>query len=290
MTTVAIRQRSGVDRLRRCSAAALVIATIAIAGVPPLAGAASPARNVDVLFAGSLLNLMDGSIAPAFHKATGYTVEGLSGGSSTLANEIKGRTEVADVFISASPKVSATLVGATNGSWLSSYDEFATSSLVLGYYPASRFAATLRTTPWYLVVDRPGFLLGRTDPASDPKGVLAVEALQRAASEFDQPALARLATTNSEIFPETTLVGRLQSGQLDAGFFYRAEAVGATIPTVALTGTSLAATYTVAVVNGAPHAAAARAFVSFLLGPAGRAIMLRSGVTPIHPVKVVTTP
>ena len=38
------------------------------------------------------------------------------------------------------------------------------------------------------------------------------------------------------MFPEETLVARLQSGQLDAGFFYTAEAVPAKIPTVPLTG------------------------------------------------------
>ena len=35
---------------------------------------------VDVLYAGSLLDLMQQKIGPAFHKATGYTVSGYSNG------------------------------------------------------------------------------------------------------------------------------------------------------------------------------------------------------------------
>jgi hypothetical protein len=34
---------------------------------------------------------------------------------------------------------------------------FATSTLVLGYHPKSRFAQELRTKPWYQVVGWPGF-------------------------------------------------------------------------------------------------------------------------------------
>ena len=50
----------------------------------------------------------------------------------------------------------------------------AASPLVLGYNPSSKFAQALRTKPWYDVIDQPGFLIGRTDPTTDPKGVLAV--------------------------------------------------------------------------------------------------------------------
>lgn len=277
-------------RRARAVAGALTLAALALSVSSAPVGAARASGSVDVLFAGSLLNLMNQSIAPAFHRATGYALNGLSGGSSTLAHEISGRTVVADVFISASPAVTDSLVGPAHGGWITSYDEFATSPLVLGYNRASRFAGALTRTPWYRVVDRPGFLLGRTDPASDPKGVLAVSALREAARDHAAPALARLAATTSDVFPETTLVGRLQSGQLDAGFFYRVEAVGAQIPTLALSGTSLGATFTVALVARAPHARGARAFLHFLLGPAGRSLLERHGVTPISPVRVVRAP
>ncbi|HUY16038.1 MAG TPA: extracellular solute-binding protein, partial [Acidimicrobiales bacterium] len=169
------------------------------------------------------------------------------------------------------------------GDWVTSYKEFGYSALVLGYNAKSKFARVLEGKPWYEVVDLPGFLLGRTDPATDPKGVLAVDALTGVALSYDRPNLARLASTRSNVFDETALVGQLQAGQLDAGFFYAVEAAAAHLKTVALVGTHLSGQYSVAILNRAPHEAAAKAFVKFLLGPAGQKILKGGGVTPIVP-------
>ena len=264
---------------RRVLVAAFALTPLAL-GMAQSPARAAGSGPVDVLYAGSLLDLMQNQIAPAFHRATGYTVVGIANGSTALAAEIKGGTEVADVFVSASPKVNHELEGAANGNWISSYRVIGRSPLVLGYNPSSTFAAALRTTPWYDVVGRHGFLLGRTDPSSDPKGVLAVTALREAARHYDRPALAALATSRSNVFTETSLVGELDAGQLDAGFFYAVEASAAHLKTVALVGTHLAGTYTAAVVNRAPHRAAARAFVAFLLSAQGRAILRSHGITP----------
>ena len=274
-------------RLLAISATALVaLGTLGLslgnAGASP-STRAKASGTVDVLYAGSFLDLMEQQIGPAFHKATGYTVSGFSAGSTALATEISGGTQVGDVFISASPAVNTSLEGSANGNWVSSYKEFGYSPLVLGYNPASKFAKALQTKPWYEVVDLPGFLLGRTDPTTDPKGVLAVDALTGVALSYDQPGLAPLASSSSNVFEETALVGDLQAGQLDAGFFYAVEAAAAHLKTVPLTGTQLSGQYTVAILNRAPHAAAAKAFVNFLLGPSGRKILKANGVTPISP-------
>lgn len=233
---------------------------------------------VDVLSAGSLDTLMTKTIGPAFHAATGYTLVDTSGGSGTLAADIKNKVNVADVFVSASPAVDTTLEGSANGNWVSWYDQFASSPLVLGYNPASKFAQDLKTKPWYEVVSEPGFRLGRTDPATDPKGVLAVDALDAAATKYDIPELRTLATATNNVFPETSLVGELQAGQLDAGFFYGVEASAAHLHVVPLAGTSLAGDYTITILNRAPHQAAAAAFVNFLLGPGGQKILAANGV------------
>jgi molybdate/tungstate transport system substrate-binding protein len=280
---------------RRPLTLSATVAALVLAGtlVGPLAnssatGATKVSGPVDVLYAGSFLDLMQQQIDPAFHKATGYTVSGFSAGSSALATEIAGGTQVGDVFISASPAVNASLEGAAHGNWVSSYDEFGTSPLVLGYNPKSRFAKALERFPWYNVVDRTGFLLGRTDPATDPKGVLAVDALTGVALSYDVPNLATLASSSSNIFPETSLVGELQAGQLDAGFFYGVEASAAHIKTVPLVRTDLAAQYTVAILNKAPHEAAAKAFVKFLLSAPGQKILKAHGITSVSPAKVVS--
>jgi molybdate transport system substrate-binding protein len=187
------------------------------------------------------------------------------------------------VFISASPAVNATLEGSSNGNWVSWYAQFARSPLVLGYNPNSAFAKALKTKPWYRVVSQPGFRLGRTDPSTDPKGVLAVRALDQAAATHHLGQLRALATDQANVFPETALVGELQAGQLDAGFFYGVEAAAARIKTVPLTGTVLAGDYTITILNKAPDEAAAVAFVNYLLGKAGKRILARNGVVASKP-------
>lgn len=230
-----------------------------------------------MLYAGSLVGIMQNQIGPAFQKATGYSVSGISAGSKDLASEIKGKVHVGDVFISASPKVNATLEGSKNGNWVTWYLTFASSGLVLGYNPNSKFAADLKSKPWYEAITEPGIRVGFTDPATDPKGELVAEALSDTAKSKSMPALNTLAADKNDVFPEETLVGRLQSGQLDAGFFYTIEANAAKIPTVPLTGTDLKATYTITILNNAPDQAAAEAFVSYLLGPAGQATLNQDG-------------
>lgn len=250
----------------------------------------SPATGpVQVLYAGSLVTLMDRHVGPAFHAATGLTFSGVSGDSGSLANEIKGGTQQGDVFISASPSKDRILEGPANGDWVGWYATFATSDLVLGYNPHSRFASQLRSRPWDDVITRPGFLLGRTDPGTDPKGKLTVAALADAAAQG--AATGPLSKSVSNVFPESTLVGRLQSGQLDAGFFYAVEAASAGIPTVPLTGIApLQASYTVTVLNRAPHPAAAAEFVRYLLGPQGAAELAREGLTVARPIEVSGVP
>ena len=106
---------------------------------------------------------------------------------------------------------------------MSWYVTFATSPLVIGYNPHSKFADDLKTKPWYEVITEPGFLIGRTDPKTDPKGKLTDMALAQAAKMYNLPALTAISSATDNVYPEETLVGRLQAGQLDAGFFYTSE-------------------------------------------------------------------
>ncbi len=242
--------------------------------------------DVDVLSAGSLDTLMTKTVGPAFHAATGYTLVDTSGGSSTLATDIKNKIYVADVFVSASPAVDTSLEGASNGSWVKWYADFASSAEVLAYYPKSKFAHDLQTMPWYKVITLPGFLLGRTDPAEDPGGVLAVKALDETASAQHLPALKKLATESSDVYPEDTEEADVQTGQLDASFMYEADANSQDSPLVNLTGVNLAGDYTITVVKNAPHLAAAEAFIKFLLGPTGQSEMKADHFGVVSPARV----
>ena len=180
-----------------------------------LAAPAVAAGTVNVLYAGSLVNLMEHGIGPAFDKATGDTFQGFAGGSNLLAKQIQGKLRHADVFVSANPKVNDSLMGAKNGDWVSWYVAFAHSPLVIGYNPNSKFAADFKTKPWYQVLQEPGIRIGRTDPKLDPKGRLTVVLMQHAAAYYKEPDLEQKVLGAPEdpaqVLPEETLIGRLQS-------------------------------------------------------------------------------
>jgi molybdate/tungstate transport system substrate-binding protein len=265
----------------------ILLAGLALALLPEMAAAQS-AGTVNVLYAGSLVKLMEHGIGPAFEKADAADFRGYAGGSNKLANEIKGKLVPGDVFISANPKVNADLMGATNGGWVAWYVTFAQSPLVIGYNPSSRFAADLKSKPWYEVLQEPGIRIGRTDPKLDPKGKLTLELLKKASSVYKIPGLSKTvlgAPENpAQVLPEESLVGRLQSGQIDVGFFYSTETTDLKIPAITLPPeTALSAHYTATVLNNAPHAAGAASFVAFLLGPDGTALMRAHGLGLVAP-------
>ena len=236
--------------------------------------------------AGSLDTLMTKSVGPAFHAATGYTLVDTSHGSGTLAADIKNKTAVADVFVSASPAVDSTLMGSANGDWVSWYAAFAASPEVLGYYPKSKFAKDLQTMPWYKVITMPGFRLGRTNPSQDPGGVLAAEALEQTATAQNLPALKTLATESSDEYVEDPEEADIQTGALDGAFMYEADAISQDSPFVTLSGVNLAGDYTITLVKNAPHMAAAEAFIKFLLGSTGKAEMTADKFEIVSPPKV----
>jgi molybdate/tungstate transport system substrate-binding protein len=270
------------------------LAVSALVGVAGLGAGQSPAEaatgsgSVTVLSAGSLQTLMQSDVAPAFLSATGYTLNDISEGSTAIASSTKAGTQVGDVFISASPAVNATLEGSANGDWVLWYGTFGQSPLLLGYNPKSSFAHALKREPWYDVVGEPGFRLGRTDPTTDPKGVLAVNALTAAAKKYKKPALLAQTTSTTDVYSETSLLGELQAGQLDAGFFYGVEVAAAGLKTtVPITGVpKQEAAYTITILNKAPDEAAAVAFVKFLLGKKGQEILKQNGITPVVPPQV----
>src|ERR1035437_2191798 len=125
----AARFLSGRARLLLCTAVGVSVLAAAQAGGPAAAASPQGTRPVDVLYAGSLVNMMELAIGPAYDRATGYTFNGFASGSSALVSDIKGGTQQADVFISASPGLNADLMGRANGNRVSWYAEFATSPL-----------------------------------------------------------------------------------------------------------------------------------------------------------------
>ncbi len=288
---------AGVHRTRRTVLTALTVLAVggcAPSRTAPPSQAAAAHGDVSVLYAGALVSLMEQRIGPAFNHAGGYRFQGFAGGSLALAHEIRGKVRRADVFISAAPSVNRGLMGAANGDWVRWYVPFAQAPLVIGYSGRSRFAPQWKSTPWYRIMAEPGFRLGRTDPKLDPKGALTIQLLHAAARYYHRPGLTgRLLGPQenpSQVFAEETLVGRLQAGQLDGGFFYSNEAVQAHIPFVTPPAAiDPKAVFTVTIVQGAPNPRGALAFVRFLLGSQGRSMLRRAGLTLVTPRPVPAT-
>jgi molybdate/tungstate transport system substrate-binding protein len=263
-------------------------AILAAAAAVPIIRAAAAAGGaiggtVTVFYAGSLVHLMDSEIGPAFDTADRSQFRGYSAGSFELAHEIKERLRKGDVFISANARANEDLMGPVNGDWVNWYVTFAQSPLVIGYNPASRFAADLKTKPWYEVLQEPGIRIGRTDPKLDPKGRMAVHLLDRAERFYKLPDLSHKVLgapeSQEQIFPEEDLVSRLQSGDLDAGFFYSTETVDHNIAAIKFAPEiAISAHYTATVLREAANPAGADRFMAFLLGAEARAIMERLGL------------
>jgi len=138
-------------------------------------------------------------------------------------------------------------------------------------------------------------------------------ALELDGARLGDPGLGRRilgpAGNPAQIFPEEQLVARLQSGELDAGFFYTIEAVEASLPYLRLpaevnlgdpsrAAAYAKATYTTAkgaVVSGSPieytltipstvrNRDGALAFAQFLAAPQGVRILAAEGLTTFKP-------
>lgn len=242
--------------------------------------------SINLSYAGSLVATMKTVLGPAFSKESGYKINGYPAGSVSLAHQIKDKLRLADVFLSANPSVNKLLMGASNGNFVSWYSDLASSPLVIGYNPNSKFASKLNQGDWYKVMLEPGFRLGRTDPKLDPKGVLTDTLVKDEAAKVGDPSLfSKLfvsAENSAQIFPEAALVGRLESGQLDAGFFYENEAKMAKIPFIQ-TGIPLGAEFTVSILNGAKNLKGAIAFVNFLYSAQGQKLLNSVGLVPEKP-------
>jgi molybdate/tungstate transport system substrate-binding protein len=217
---------------------------VAMLLAPPSAKAVGARGGaVHVLYAGSLVALIENDLGPAFTKTTGIAVQGRPGGSVALAHMILDGSQIPDVFVSADPSVNELLLHPLSGPSARWFLTLARTAMVIGYSPSSRFARDFREVaaghrPLYEVLSSHGLRLGRTDPRLDPKGYRTILTLRLAEQYYYHPGLETTLLgepeNSAQTFPEEVLVGRLESGQLDAGFFYLNEVREQHLPYVVL--------------------------------------------------------
>lgn len=253
-------------------AAALLAAVLAL--LPNSEG------TVSVAYAGSLVAAMEGPVASALRRQN-IRFEGEGKGSKALAHLISAGLRQPDVFISADPA----LLSALPRGLIASSTTFGSARMVLAYSPrsphAALFEAAARHGSVLAALDAPGVKVGRTDPQLDPKGARTIAVLQLLGRHYGDARAASDVLTRSGTFPEEDLAVRVESGELDAGFFYSTEVAGRGLRVIELpaeANLSRKIAYAVALMRNAPHPNAARAFVQFILHGQGKAILERAGI------------
>ncbi|MHB1433904.1 MAG: extracellular solute-binding protein [Streptosporangiaceae bacterium] len=287
-------------------------------------GSRKVSGTANVAYAGSLIYLNEKVIGPAFTRATGYA-SGQGNGADALSAEIASGEIHPNVFISVGGKP-ITALEPKSTEW---YVQYAATSIVLAYNPASRYASQFQAiaagrkpmADLFRLMVQPGFQLGRTDPNVDPQGRAFIYMLELAQRAYHLPAgtVTRIlrgpaASANSaQIFSETSLEAHLQAGQLDAASAYLSEAVQLHLHYIALPAAinlgdpAQAANYAKASITiggktmrGAPLAidittigtadrAAAASYVAYVLSPAGRARYAKGGYALLRPTAVGDT-
>jgi len=286
-----------------------------LASLLVLCCAATPAP-VHVLYAGSLVRVMERQIGPAFERRCRCSFQGEGRGSNAIANLILAGVRDPDVFISADTAALKRLMGTGKApGMISAYASFATSRLVLGYSARSRFASRFAaaaagrlTLPELL--QTPGLRIGRTDPRLDPKGYRTLIAMRLEAKLTHDDRLVRvLEDAANQTLPEAQLLVRLENGDLDVAFLYSTESqsrhlTALELPAAANLGHPALArdyasttvtvdgktyrgapiAYALTMLNAAANEQGAQNFVRYLLYGNGRVSLSESGVDFIHPI------
>ncbi len=257
--------------LRTLIGSVLILALLGVAPAP---------RPVSVLYAGSLVTQMEGPIRAAM-RLDGIDLQGEPGGSKALAHLIASGLRTPDVFISVDPSLVSGL-----GNRVVSATTFASTQLGIGWTDQSRDAALFARvaagkSSLLAALATPGLRIGRTDPRIDPKGGYTIEGMQLLAGDSGERGLLGTDENPAQTFPEETLLARLETGEIDVGFFYRTEAVAKGLHFLPLPGKADLAekiTYTLAILRNAPHPHAAQAFAVFIIHGPGRAILEHAGL------------
>jgi len=273
-----------------------------------------PGGTVRVLYAGSLGAVLEKSVGPEFEKASGFTYQGEGQGSLGAAKMIFDGLRSPDVFISADAAVNDKVLMTPAKKLTDWYVTFASSAMVLGYNPNSKFKSLFEQVqagkvPWYEALKTPGLKLGRTDPNLDPKGYRTIFLFHLAEGYYHRNDLTSLLgdpANPAQIFPEPELLIRMESGQLDAGFFYRHEVVAHKMPFIELpnqinqsdpalaslyreqkfttnkgvTITASPIVFTVTIPHTVKNASGAIAFARFLIVGKGRTLIEQYGLRP----------
>jgi len=106
------------------------------------------------------------------------------------------------------------------------YALVATNELAVAYGRETPAGRRIREADrWFEPILAGDVVLGRTDPDLDPLGYRTLFALELAARRHDRPGLPDAVLEPDQIYPETGLLSRFETGDVDAAVVYRSMAV-----------------------------------------------------------------
>ena len=257
---------------------------------------AALADTLVIFIAASLTKPMQ-PVLDTFSARTGIVVQRESGGSLEHARKITELHRIPDLLLLADADVFPRLLAPRYTTW---FAEFARNRMVVAYTPKSKHAAEINSTNWYDVLRGKDVEVGRTDPDAAPVGYRTLLMLQLAERHYRKTGLAKALVENAptrNIRPNAAvLAALLAAGELDYIYEYQsvAEANGfrfVSLPTeidlgdpdraasyhdvtTTVRGSSPGTTTTVrgepilygmSIPTAAPHTAAARRFLEFLV-------------------------
>ncbi len=297
--------------------ASLLALAAAGCGAQPQATPSPSTHGVaNVAYAGSLQDVNDTLIGPAFQNATGNTYQGQGGGSVGIAQEIRSKTILPNVFESIG-YAPVQIIEPSSTRWALA---FAASPLVVAYNPHSPFSGELNAIKaghlpikdLFTLMANPAFHLGRTNPNTDPQGQAFYMMVELAVKQYGLPSglaskILGPIDNPHQVYSEEGILTLLQSGGLDASSAFLSEAIQRHLDYIALPASlnfaapSQGTWYHTAsltlgsgkILHGAPltvdlttvgkPAPAAVSFIQFVLGSEGARIMKRAGYTVFRP-------
>lgn len=265
---------------------------------PALAFPLHGKADLEVAYAGSMASVIEGPIKRAASDELGLDIQGFAQGSNALAQLIAAGSIHPAAFISITRTPMETVIQAHKAK---QFVPIARTEMVLAYNPSSRFAPQLRKAArWWSALQQPGFRFGRTDPVTDPQGRNIIFVMQLASKFYHQPGLATQILGDyfnpQQIFAESSVQARLQSGELDAASAYKVQPAAFKLPYISLPKeinlsspklgdaslTLNGRTYKPEplIYHAAALSGAAQPFVTWLQGPSAQAIFRRAGYDP----------
>jgi len=237
-------------------------------------------------------------------------------GSQTTIRKVTELGREGGVIASADYTVIPKLMFPDYADW---YITFAANQIVVAYTDKSKFNDEINATNWYEILQRDGVKYGRGDPDQDPCGYRTLMVWQLAEDYYNQPGLYNSLNTddihqNVMRGKSVGLIALLESGDVDYAFEYSSVAVQHKLnyivlpaeinlseekfqdfyatakveisgkePGQKITQTGAPIVYAVTIPNNFPNQEIAIAWVDFLLGDEGRAIMETNGQPLIIP-------